>query len=82
MEEITVAPRKKQLLPVVLFEFVYKKAMTIVQEEEGDEEPMNEEERLMQNEFDKQMGAPNTAENIGRGDGYWNEWKKQKLYDF
>jgi len=33
------------LLAVVLFEFVYKKAMTIVQEEEGDEEPIQEEEQ-------------------------------------
>ena len=35
------------LLAVVLFEFVYKKAMTIVQEEEGDELPNQEEEQLM-----------------------------------
>ena len=35
------------VLAVVLFEFVYKRAMTIVQEEEGDEEPINEEEALM-----------------------------------
>lgn len=35
------------LLAVVLFEFVYKKAMTIVQEEEGDEEPIQEEEQLI-----------------------------------
>ena len=35
------------ILAVVLFEFVYKRAMTIVQEEEGDEEPINEEEALM-----------------------------------
>ena len=33
------------LLAVVLFEFVYKKAMTIVQEEEGDDEPIQEEEQ-------------------------------------
>lgn len=39
------------LLAVVLFEFVYKKAMTIVQEEEGDDEPIHEEEQnLMQND--------------------------------
>ena len=37
------------ILAVVLFEFVYKKAMTIVQEEEGDEEPIQEEEGLIQN---------------------------------
>ena len=37
------------LLSVVLFEFVYKRAMTIVQEEEGDEEPIQEEEGLIQN---------------------------------
>ena len=37
------------LLAVVLFEFVYKRAMTIVQEEEGDEEPMEEaEQNLLQ----------------------------------
>lgn len=36
------------LLAVVLFEFVYKRAMTIVQEEEGDEEPIHEgEEQLI-----------------------------------
>ena len=38
------------LLAVVLFEFVYKKAMTIVQEEEGDELPQEEhEEALLEN---------------------------------
>jgi len=36
------------LLAVVLFEFVYKRAMTIVQEEEGDEIPNDEaEENLL-----------------------------------
>jgi len=33
----------------VLFEFVYKKAMTVVQDEEGDEEPIEDaaEENLI-----------------------------------
>ena len=49
------------LLAVVLFEFVYKKAMTIVQEEEGDEvDPMhnNEEEQLISRPMGDENGYP------------------------
>ena len=45
------------LLAVVLFEFVYKKAMTIVQEEEGDELPNQEEEQLISRPMGEEYGT-------------------------